>query len=146
MVGVGRVADEELTLPRMQTASLLLLFLLTLASALLVSLPFALSVLAGGVVAVVSFRLAGADVLRLLATISAQPDPEGRQAMARQGQRGYLVKFWLRLLVIALVLLVLIKGRLVDVFGLLVGLSTVALAITFVALSVVGRSIFRGRR
>jgi hypothetical protein len=143
---VSGVSEELLTLPRMQAASWVLLLVLTGLSAIFMPLAFAWSVLVGGLLAIVSFRLAGADVVRLLATVSAQPTPEARQTLARQGQKGYLLKFWLRLLFMGVVLLVLIKGRLVDIFGLLVGLSTVALAVILVTLAEVGRCIFRGRR
>jgi hypothetical protein len=140
------VDEKYLSLSGMQTASWALLLVLAGGSALLLSPFFALSVLVGGLIAIASFRVAQGDVVRLVTSVTALPSAEQRQSVARQGQKGYLLKFWLRIGLIGVILLVLIKGQLVDVFGLLVGLSTVVLAITLVAFGVVGRYFFRGRR
>jgi hypothetical protein len=140
------VDEKLLSLSGMQTASWALLLVLAGGSALFFSLFFALSVLVGGLIAIASFRVAQGDVVRLVTSVTALPSAEQRQNVARQGQKGYLLKFWLRIGLIGVILLVLIKGQLVDVFGLLVGLSTVVLATTLVAFGVVGRYFFRGRR
>ncbi len=133
-------------LQKMQAVSWTLLAVLTLGSVVLVSVWFAWSVFAGGLVSIGSFWLSNKDVMRLIDSISAQPGLEERKAKAQQGQKGYLLKFWLRIVLIGVVLLLLIKGKAVNIFGLILGLSTVVFAIIFISLDMVRRYYFRGRR
>jgi hypothetical protein len=130
----------------MQVISWTLLAVMTLGSALLVSPWFAWSVFAGGVISICSFWVSNKDVMRLIHSVTSLASPEDRKAQARQGQKGYLLKFWLRIVLIGIVLLLLIKGKAVNILGLILGLSTVVIAITFIALDVVRRYFFRGRR
>lgn len=79
-------------------------------------------------------------------SVVALPALEDRQAEARKGQKGYLIKFWFRLVLTGVVLVLLIKSRMVDVFGLILGLSTVVLAVMVISLDVARYYLFRGRR
>jgi len=130
----------------MQVISWALLAVMTVASAVIVSLWFAWSVFAGGVISICSFWVSNKDVMRMIDSITSLPAPEDRKAKAQQGQKGYLLKFWLRIVLIGIVLLLLIKSRAVNIFGLIIGLSTVVFAITFISLDVARHYFFRGRR
>ena len=140
------MTEELVSLQRMQFVSWVLLVILTVGSGMFVSLPFAVSVLVGGIVATGSLWVSYKDVMRMVDSVTALATPEDRQAQARQGQKGYLLRFWIRLAIIGIVLFVLIKSARVNAIGLVLGLSTVVLAITFISLEVVGRYFFRGRR
>ena len=140
------MTENWLSLQKMQVISWVLLAVMTVGSAVLVSLWFAWSIFAGGIISICSFWVSSKDVLRMIDSISSLPSQEGRKAQAQQGQKGYLLKFWIRIILIGIVLLLLIKGKVVNIFGLILGLSTVVLAITFISLNVVGHYFFRGRR
>lgn len=133
-------------LQKMQVISWVVLAVMTVASAILVSLWFAWSVFAGGVLSIVSFWVSSKDVLRIIGSITSLSSVEDRKAQAQQGQKGYLLKFWIRIVLIGIVLLFLIKGKVVNIFGLILGLSTVVVAITFISLNMARHYIFRGRR
>ncbi len=140
------MTENVLSLQKMQVISCIVLAVMTLASAVLVSLWFAWSVLAGGLVSIASFWVSNKDVMRLIHSVTSIASPEDRKAQAQQGQKGYLLKFWLRIVLIGVVLLFLIKSKTVNIFGLILGLSTVVIAITFISLNVAGHYFFRGRR
>ena len=140
------MTENVLSLQKMQVISCIVLAVMTLASAVLVSLWFAWSVLAGGLVSIASFWVSNKDVMRLIHSVTSIASPEDRKAQAQQGQKGYLLKFWLRIVFIGVVLLFLIKSKAVNIFGLILGLSTVVIAITFISLNVAGHYFFRGRR
>ncbi len=133
-------------LQKMQVISWILLAVMTCASAILVSMWFAWSVFAGGVLSIISFWISSKDVMRMIGSISSLSSLEDRKAQAQQGPKGYLLKFWIRIVLIGVVLLFLIKGKVVNIFGLILGLSTVVVAITFIALNMAGHYFFRGRR
>ncbi|MGB3209873.1 MAG: ATP synthase subunit I [Desulforhopalus sp.] len=140
------MAENLLSLQRMQVISWTLLAALTLGSAVFVSLSFAWSVFAGGVISICSFWVSNKDVMRMIDSVSSLSAPEDRKAQAQQGQKGYLLKFWIRIVLIGIVLLLLIKSKMVNIFGLIIGLSTVVIAITFISLNVARHYFFRGRR
>lgn len=140
------MADDVLTLQKMQSICWFCLLAMVGGALLFGSLPFAGAVLLGGIISVGSFWLSHREVIRMVHSVVALPALEDRQAQARQGQRGYLVKFWLRLVFTGVVLLLLIKSGKVDVFGLILGLSTVVLAVTIISLDVARHYLFRGRR
>ncbi len=140
------MTENLLSLQKMQVISWTLLAIMTLGSAVLVSLWFAWSVFAGGVLSICSFWVSNKDIMRMVGSISSLPSLEDRKAQAQQGQKGYLLKFWLRIVIIGVVLLLLIKSRAVNIFGLILGLSTVVIAITFISMNVARRYFFRGRR
>lgn len=140
------MTENLLSLQKMQAISWTLLAVMTVASAVLVSLWFAWSVFAGGVISICSFWVSNKDVMRMIESVTSLSSPEDRKAKAQQGQKGYLLKFWLRIVLIGIVLLLLIKGRGVNIFGLILGLSTVVFAIMFISLNVARHYFFRGRR
>ena len=140
------MADDVLTLQRMQSICWLCLLVIA-GGALFFGTPsFAVAVLLGGVISVGSFWLSHREVIRIFNNVTAVPSLEDRQAQARQGQKGYLIKFWVRLVLIGVVLLLLVKSRMVDVLGLVLGLSTVVLAVIVISLDVARHYLFRGRR
>lgn len=135
-----------MSLQRMQIVSWIYVAVATIGSAMVMSWSFGLSVLAGGIISVCSFWLSHKDILKMVDTVTSVPSPEERKARAQQGQKGYLLKFWLRIAIIGVVLLVLIKSQVVNVFGLILGLSTVVFTITFMSVNVARHYFFSGRR
>lgn len=140
------MTENVLSLRKMQVISCITLAVMTVVSAILVSLWFAWSVLAGGLISICSFWVSNKDVMRMIESVTSLSSPEDRKAQAQHGQKGYLLKFWLRIILIGIVLLLLIKGKVVNIFGLILGLSTVVFAITFISLNVARHYFFRGRR
>lgn len=140
------MTEELLTLREMQVISWICLAVLTVGSAVIVSFEFAWAVLLGGLISLGSFWVSSTEIMRVIRSVVSFPALEDRQARARQGHKGYLVKFWGRLAIIGVVLLVIIKSQAVNIFGLILGLSTVVLAITFISLNVARHYFFRGRR
>lgn len=138
--------EESLTLQKMQVISWIVLTFLTLGSAVVVSPTFAVAVYIGGVVSIGSFWVSHNDVLKVIHSVTSLPSLDERKAQAQQGQRGYLLKFWIRIVIIGVVLLVLIKSQAVNIFGLILGLSTVVFSITFISLNVMRHYFFSGRR
>jgi hypothetical protein len=140
------VTDDVLSLQKMQSACWIVLAGLTLGSFFLVSTSFAWSVLAGGVVSNLIFLISQKYIKGFVEYITSSPAPEDKKAKAKQGQKGYLLKFWLRIAIIGIVLFLLIRSGAVNIFGLILGLSTVVFAITFVCLNVLRHYYFSGRR
>lgn len=138
--------EESLTLQKMQVISWIILAFLSLGSAVVVSPAFAVAVFIGGVVSICSFWVSHNDVLKFFRSVVSLPSLDERKAQAQQGQKGYLLKFWFRIAIIGIVLLVIIKSRAVDIFGLILGLSTVVFTVTFIALNVMRHYFFSGRR
>lgn len=118
---------------------------MTLAAAIFVSLWFAWSVLVGGLISMCSFWVANKGVVRLVESVTSLGSPDDQKAQSRQEQKGYLLRFWLRIIIIGIVLMVLIKGHLVNIFGLILGLSTVVLTVAFISIRVTWDYFFRGR-
>lgn len=112
------------------------------------SWSFAWSAFAGGVISIVSFQVAHKDVLgfvnSLIDTTDGMEEDQKKQVV-KQGKLGFMLKFWFRIVIIGVVLLVLIKSEKVDIFGLILGLSTVVFTVTFSALSVASHYFIRRR-
>lgn len=140
------MTEDLLTLQEMQVISWICLVVLTVGAVVIVSFQFALAVLVGGLISIGSFWVAQTEVMRMINAVTSLPSLEDRQAQAKQGQKGYLLKFWGRLAIIGIVLLVIIKSQAVNIFGLILGLSTVVLTVTFMSLNVAWHYFFRGRR
>ncbi len=140
------MADDVLSLQKIQNACWIVLAGLTLGSFFVISVSFAWSVLAGGVISNMSFFVSQKDIKGFVESITSSSEPDDRKVKAKQGQKGYLLKFWLRIAIIGIVLLFFIKSGVVNIFGLILGLSTVVLAITFVAMNVIRHYYFSGRR
>lgn len=97
----------------------LAVFALLLAAALfLAPIKSAASLMVGGLIALINFRLLEMTVRRAML-------PSERHGVLRK----VLVKYYLRFFATALVLLILIRQGLVEPLGLLVGLSVVMLSI-----------------
>ncbi len=140
------MTDDVLSLQKMQRVCWMVLAGLTLGSFFVVSISFAWSVLAGGVISNISFLVSQKDIKGFVESITSFPEPEAREARAKQGQKGYLLKFWLRIAIIGIVLFLFIKSGVVNIFGLILGLSTVVIAVTFVSLNVLRHYYFSRRR
>lgn len=139
-------ANELIPLQKIQVISWGSLAVFCFAAGVFFSWFTAWSVFAGGVISIVSFWISHHDVMLLVNRLTAIAEPENRQARAKQENRGYLLKFWLRIVIIGVVLLLLIKSGKVNIFGLILGLSTVVFAITFTALNVARHYFFSRRR
>jgi ATP synthase I chain len=128
----------DISLKQIQALSFGFLVVLTGGSWLIMSWSFALSVLIGGVIAIASFFSGHRDIASFLKTF--EPPEEGREEEKKgSGKSVYIIKFWLRLALIAVILLFFIRSGKADVIGLLLGLSTVVFAIILTTLSVAGR-------
>ncbi|MBU0946823.1 MAG: ATP synthase subunit I [Proteobacteria bacterium] len=130
---------------QVQVLSFGFLLVLTGGSWLIMSWFFAQSVLVGGVIAIASFFSGHRDIASFLKTF--EPPPEEKEKEKKSfGKSRYIVKFWLRLALIAVVLLLFIKSGQANVIGLLLGLSTVVFAIILTTLNVAGRYFLSRRR
>ncbi|MEJ2058069.1 MAG: ATP synthase subunit I, partial [Desulfofustis sp.] len=107
------------------------------------SWSFAWGVLVGGVISIASFWAAYRDILIFFKTL--EPDQLPTAATARKTKTGLMVKFWLRLLLIGLILFLFIRFGGINIFGLILGLTTVVFAITFSALGVAWQYYFSRR-
>lgn len=122
----------------MQKIALLILAVAVVAAGVLFSFFVGWSVLAGGLVVLGNLWFAKNGMLRMAGAVTAAAsgmDAGQQQAVASRKRRGYLLTFWLRIGITGVVLFVLIRWQLVDIFGLLVGLSIIF--VTAVALSLV---------
>lgn len=110
------------------------------------SWEFAWAVAVGGVISIVSFMLTHQDVARFMKSLDSSEEGQGEKKALKVGKSRYIIKFWLRLAIIGLILLMLIKSGKVNIFGLLVGLSTVVFTITLTTVGAAGRYIISSRR
>ena len=109
--------DEYFPLNKMGRMNWLLLLGMSAASGLIVSPYFAKGLFIGGLIANISFILLKKDITRVLSgPLSAA---KGR----------FLIKYYIRLTVLALILFFLVRYRSIHLVGLLVGLSTVVISI-----------------
>jgi len=95
----------------------LLLLVMTAAGGLFISPYFAKGLFVGGLIANISFILLKKDITRVLAG----------PLNAAKGR--FLIKYYIRLTVLALILFFLVKYKSIHLVGLLVGLSTVVISI-----------------
>jgi hypothetical protein len=79
------VTENFLSLQKMQVISWSLLVVMTLGSAVLVSLWFAWSVFAGGVISICSFWVSNKNVMRLIDSVTSLPSPEGKSTAGTKG-------------------------------------------------------------
>jgi hypothetical protein len=135
--------EEKLSLNRMLALSWLYLAILVLGSWVISSWSFAWGVLVGGVISIASFLVSSREVKRFFKTLELQ---QGQSAeKAKITKKGLILKFWLRLLLIGLVLFFFIRFSSINVFGLILGLTTVVFTITLSALGVVWGYYFSRR-
>ena len=130
-------------------AGLVCLVVLTLGSGWFFhSEKMAWSVLAGGGLTFVSFVFSVRGVRKLADSVHGATDEEdlARQlARGRQETRKCIIGFFVRLLLMALVLFPLVKHNWVEMFGLMIGVSVVPLAVAAVAVVMAGRFFLHGR-
>ena len=117
MTGRTRINEDNI-FPRLVAASLLLSAVLGMVSALIFSPRFGVSLLAGGLLATANFIW-----LRRGLEASLQQDPGIASRFA-------VMRFLLRLAIMALLLYLLIVVLGADIFGLLLGLSVLVVNIT----------------
>lgn len=139
------MTEGSLSLEKMHVVGGCILAVMTVVAAIFASVWFAWSVLVGGIISMCSFWIANKGVLKLVESVTTLGSLDDRKAQSRQEQKGYLLRFWLRIIIIGIVLMVLIKGQLVNIFGLILGLSTVVLTVAFISIRVAWDYFFRGR-
>jgi len=93
-------------------------------SVLLMSAPFTYGILLGGFISIVNFHWLDRDLRKIFSNLSGK------------AKSALLLKYYLRLAVTAVVLYILISQSLVDIIGLLVGLSVVVMNIVLTAVLV----------
>jgi hypothetical protein len=140
------VVDDLLSLKKIQVLSWIYLLVLTVGSWIIRSWSFAWAVLAGGIISILSFLVSHKDVAGFLESMAPSQEGECDKKEIKKRKLGLILKFWFRIFVIGIVLLLLIRSHMVDVFGLILGLSTVVFTVTFTALSVARHYFFSGRR
>jgi len=136
------VVEDALSLKSMVGLSWVYLIVLAVGSWVLSSWSFAWAVLAGGIISITSFLVSYQDVKGFLDTAALQSQSAER---VKKIKKSFIVKFWLRLFLIGLILFLLIRFSGINVFGLILGLSTVVFTITFAALGIVWRYYFSRR-
>ncbi len=110
-------SDEYFPLQRLGRLNWLLLLVMTAASGLFISPYFAKGLFIGGLIANISFILLKKDITRVLSG----------PLNAAKGR--FLIKYYVRFTVLALILFFLVRYRSIHLVGLLVGLSTVVISI-----------------
>ena len=132
----------DISLKQVQAFSFGFLVVLTGGAWLIMSWSFAQSVLVGGVIAIASFYSGHRDIAFFLKTF--EPPKEGEEKEKQgSGKSVYIIKFWLRLALIAVFLLFFVRSGKANVIGLFLGLSTVVFAIILTTLSVAGHYFLR---
>lgn len=114
-------SDEYFPLHKMGRLNWLLLLVMTVAGWLIISPYFAKGLFIGGLIANISFILLKKDITRVLAG----------PLNAAKGR--FLIKYYARLTVLALILFFLVRYKSIHLVGLLVGLSTVVISIGIMA-------------
>lgn len=121
------------------------LAVLVLVSWMASSWSFAWGVLAGGIISIVSFHISQRDVKVFMGTLATDAEGAAENKDVKRSKKGFIVKFWLRLFLIGLVLFMLIRATEINVFGLILGLTTVVFTITASALTAVWKYYFSRR-
>jgi len=118
---VNRIGKDPLQ-KRLEITNWILLVVLTAGSLLFQSTRLTLGIFSGGLISIVNFYW----LYRNLLSIFSKHLERARSAM--------MIRYYIRLAITALVLYYLISGQLVDVIGLVVGLSIVVLNIVLTTL------------
>jgi len=108
---------------KLEIANWIILGILFLLSFIFMPYKFAFGMLLGGFISVVNFYWLGRDL---------------RKAFGRLSERSnslIMFKYYIRFAVTAVALYFIISGDLVDVIGLLIGLSTVVISIVFTTIT-----------
>lgn len=120
-LGKVGISDENI-FAYLATANWVLLFLISLAAVFFGSIPFAASVVAGGLLAIINFYWLLSVLKRVL------------QMPAQQASRFAQLRYLLRLAILGVVIWLLIHFASIDIIGLLLGLSITVLNIIALAL------------
>jgi len=128
----------------MVVTSWVYLVVLALGSWMVSSWSFCWAVLAGGAISITSFWVSYRDVMGFVGTLGQQREETAAKDTVKKKKKGFILKFWLRIFLIGVVLLVLLKSG-INVFGLILGLTTVVFTVTFSACSVAWRYYFSRR-
>ena len=127
----------------MLALSWLYLAVLVLGSWVLSSWSFAWGVLVGGVISIASFRISYRDVMVFFEALELQQGQSTEKG--KTTKKGLILKFWLRFFLIGLILFFFIKFSGINIFGLILGLTTVVFTITISALGIVWGYYFSRR-
>ena len=103
-----------MSLPKLQVMSWVYLAILTLGALVFHSAFFSWSVFVGGVISILSFWVSHNDVTRFFGSLTAT-GPMAEKEKVKKSRIGYIVKFWVRIVIIGIVLLVLIKYKKVNI-------------------------------
>jgi hypothetical protein len=109
---------------RLEITNWLVLAVCLIISALLLSAPFTYGILLGGFISIINFHWLDRDLRKIFSNLSGT------------AKSALLLKYYLRLAITAVVLYILISQSLVDIIGLLVGLSVVVMNIVLTAVLV----------
>lgn len=131
------MVEELLSLKKMLVMSWIYLLILVLGSWMIGSWSFAWAVLAGGIVSIVSFMVSQREVTAFVDSLAVDPEDGTEKRDIKKSKKGFILKFWLRLLLIGFVLFLLIRYSDINVFGLILGLTTVVFTVTLSAFGVV---------
>ncbi len=129
----------------MLVLSWIYLIVLMAGSWMLSSWSFAWAVLAGGVISIGSFWFSYRDVTVFFDALASESLEQTEKDRLKESKKGFLLKFWFRIFLIGLVLLFLITIGNINIFGMILGLSTVVFTITVSAFGVVWRYYFSRR-
>ena len=131
---VHKGAEAGTSMPKdVQRFNWLLLAILTAGAWYLFSWKISQSVLIGGLLANTSFYMLRKDIARFMANFSQAG--MNWKAVKQLEKVKFFLKFYGRLIVLAVVLYFLITRVSIDVIGLVVGLSTIMLSVIVVVLS-----------
>lgn len=120
---MNRIEKDPLQ-ARLEVTNWAVLAVCLLVSSLLLSAPFTYGILLGGFISIVNFHWLDRDLRRIFSNLSGK------------AKSALLLKYYLRLAVTAVVLYILISQSIVDIIGLLVGLSVVVMNIVLTAVLV----------
>ncbi|MGV8078817.1 MAG: ATP synthase subunit I [Syntrophales bacterium] len=120
---MNRIEKDPLQ-ARLEITNWLVLGVCLIISALMLSASFTYGILLGGFISIVNFHWLDRDLRRIFSNLSGK------------AKSALLLKYYLRLAVTAVVLYILISQSLVDIIGLLVGLSVVVMNIILTAVLV----------
>jgi len=135
-----------ISLQKMQVISWIYLAVLTVGAWLAFSWTMAWSVFVGGLVAILSFWVSQRDLAQFLDTLPVSEEMTESQAKSQFKKSGFLLRFWIRIVIIGVVVLLLIRFSPIHAFGLILGLSTVVFAVALTAVEIVRHYYFSGRR
>jgi len=109
---------------KLEIANWIILGILLLLGFVFMPYRFAFGMLIGGFISIINFYWLGRDLRKAFNRIS------------ERSNSSIMFKYYIRFAVTAVALYFIISGDLVDIIGLLVGLSTVVIAIVFTTIAV----------